>query len=615
MCSQDLQTIRHSAAHLMATAVQNLFPSAKFGIGPPIEEGFYYDIEVEPTLTAEDLPKIEKEMKRLAKQNTPFEIETVAIQDAIARMQASNQPYKVELLKLLRDKGTTTFEKETNDVTFPDQNVEKEGASEVTFYRNGNFVDLCRGPHVKNTGAIQHFKLTNLAGAYWRGDVTRPQLQRLYGTAFKSRDALKQHLADLEERKKRDHRRLGTDLDLFHFSPSVGSGLPIWLPKGNILRQEIEFLAKEYEHREDYQRVTTPILAKEDMYHRSGHLPYYSEDMYSPIEIENTRFYLRPMNCPHHHEVYLARPRSYRDLPFRIAEYGDVFRYEASGGLSGLMRTRGFCQNDAHIYCAFDQAEEEFLKVMHLHATFYKLMGIERFYMRLSLPDMTRLDKYVNQPDAWIEALRIIKSAMDKSGLDYVEAEGEAAFYGPKVDFMIRSITGVEYAISTNQLDFLATQRFNLNYTGPDGTEQPVYVIHRAPLGSHERFVAFLIEHFGGAFPTWLAPVQVQIVPIADRHIEHAKALCRQLKGTRVCSGTGYIRAETDASGERMQKKIRLAETQKIPYVLVIGDKEIEAGTVSVRTRGGHGQRTQLVTDFIAGLVAEISERRLDLSA
>jgi threonyl-tRNA synthetase len=402
---------------------------------------------------------------------------------------------------------------------------------------------------------------------------------------------LEGELQRLEEVKLRDHRRLGRELGIFHLSPEVGSGLPLWLPNGTVLRDELEFLAKQYERAAGYERVSTPHIANEKLYYQSGHLPYYQDDMYSPMKIGESNFYLRPMNCPHHHHIYLSRPRSYRDLPVRLAEYGQVYRYEDSGALSGMIRTRGFCQNDAHIYCAVESTKAEFAKVMEMHAELYRLFDISDFYMKLSLPDLDNIDKYIDDSEAWKAALEIVVEAMKESELPYIEVEGEAAFYGPKIDFIIKSAIGTEYAISTNQLDFLASSRFGLTYTGADGQEHPIYVIHRAPLGSHERFIAFLLEHYCGAFPAWLAPVQAMIVPVSERFSGYASSVQARFRSVPVRNGTLGLRVETDLSSDRMQKKIRNAVVAKTPLVLVVGSSEEEQGTVSVRTRDGvdHG--------------------------
>ncbi len=599
-----LHTQRHSCAHLMAAALHKLWPNAQFGTGPAIENGFYYDVLLDKPLDENDLKQLEKEMRHMQKQRLAFVLQECDIDEAITKMAELKQNFKVELLRLLKEKGSTAVAKETGD---DDVVAESEsGVSEVSLYQTGSFIDLCRGPHVEHTGHIPAFKLTHLAGAYWRGDNTKPQLQRIYGLCFSTQEELDAEVWRLEQVKLRDHRRLGKELELFTFAEEIGVGLAIWLPKGTVLRDELEHLAQKEERRDGYMRVVTPHIAKEKLYYCSGHLPYYKDDMYDPIKIDEESYYLRPMNCPHHHMVYQSSPHSYRDLPLRISEYGQVYRYELSGALSGLMRTRGFCQNDAHIYCRFDQAKEEFLRVMQLHVRYYELMGIKDYYMRLSLPDLNKLDKYVNEPEKWLKALSILREAMQESGYPFKEVEGEAAFYGPKVDFMIKNVIGNEYAISTNQLDFLATERFNLNYTGDDGAKHPVYVIHRAPLGSHERFVAFLIEHYAGAFPLWLSPIQVRLIPIADRHVEYAQKVKDFLMNAEVHTGTCGLRVDMDDSAERMQKKIRNAQREKIPYMLIIGDKEVEDEKVAVRLRSGEDLGPIAVPDLLERLKTEI---------
>jgi threonyl-tRNA synthetase len=605
----EIERMRHSTAHLMAAAVQELWPEAKFGVGPAIANGFYYDINLPHSLTPEDLQKIEQKMRELKNKKHTYERMELPVDDAIEEMRKRHQDFKVELLQLLKEKGSTAVAEETGD----DDAVGVDDSGDVpviSFYQTGNFVDLCRGPHVTNTTEIGVFKLMSIAGAYWRGNEKNPQLQRIYGIAFKTKEELEHHLWQLEEAKKRDHRKLGQELDIFTFSDDVGAGLPLWLPNGTILREELEKLAKEEERKEGYVRVMTPHITKDKLYYRSGHLPYYRDDMYAPIVIEEDEYFLKPMNCPHHHQIYLARPRSYRDLPLRLAEYGQVYRHEMSGVLTGLMRVRGFSQNDAHLYCTFDQAKDEFLKVMHMHARYYDMFGIKEYYMRFSKPDLKKLDKYVDEPEKWLKAMDIIQEAMDESGYPYIEASGEAAFYGPKIDFMIKSVIGNEYAISTNQLDFLATDRFDLKYKGEDGELHPVYVIHRAPLGSHERFVAFLIEHFAGIFPTWLAPVQAVVIPISERQNDYAVQVHQQLFGADVPTVLGGIRAEVDLARESMQKKIRNAQLKKIPYMLVVGDAEKEAGTVAVRLRNGTDLKAMPVEEVIARIRKEVVERR-----
>lgn len=604
-----LYTMRHSAAHLMALAIQQLWPEAKFGVGPPTRNGFYYDVDLPVSLSAEDLPRIETKMRELRKAKFPYVCRMVGIDEAMATMEQAQQPYKVELLRLLKEKGTTAVTRETGDESLVETR-DGQAVSEVSFYTTGPFLDLCRGPHVEHTGEIGAFKLVNVAGAYWRGNEKNPQLQRIYGVAFATDEELQAELARLEQAKLRDHRRLGRDLEIFTFAEEVGPGLPLWLPNGAVLRRELERLATEYERRDGYQPVVTPILAKEDLFYRSGHLPYYQEDMYAPIDIEGQKYYLRPMNCPAHHLVFSSTRRSYRELPLRLTEYGLCHRYEASGVLTGLMRVRGFSQNDAHIYCRQDQAKDEFIRVMNLHARYYQLFQIQEFFMRFSLPDLNKLEKYVDAPDKWLQAMAIVRQAMEESGLPYEESEGDAAFYGPKIDFIIESVVGNEFAISTNQLDFLATERFNLRYIGEDGGEHPVYVIHRAPLGSHERFVAFLIEHYGGSFPTWLAPVQVVIVPIADRHIEYALKVRDELFAADVPTATGGLRVEVDLTSERMQKKIRNAQIRKVPYILVVGDAERDANEVAVRLRSGVDLGRMPPAALLSRLKQEVENRR-----
>lgn len=603
--AEDVQ--RHSCAHLLAAALRRLRPGARFGVGPATADGFYYDVEVSPPLGEADLPALEAEMRALAAEALPFQREERTLEEAIAAVAAADQPYKVELLELLRERGSTAVARASGDAAAVAEDVEW-----VSLYRLGDFVDLCRGPHVAHAGLTGHFKLIRLAGAYWRGDERNPQLQRIYGLCFGSAAALEERLWQIEQARLRDHRRLGRQLGLFAFADEVGAGLPLWLPHGVALRQELECLARDEERREGYQPVVTPHIARAALYRRSGHLAHYGEDMYPPLDIDGEAFYLKPMNCPHHHQVYAAAPRSYRELPLRLSEYGQVYRYEQSGALAGLMRVRGFCQNDAHLYCRADQAQAEFLRVLQLHARYYELFGIRDYWMRLSLPDLDRLDKYVDQPQQWRRALEIIRAALAESGYRYQEVEGEAAFYGPKVDFMIRSAIGTEYAISTNQLDFLAAQNFGLDYVGEDGGRHPVYVIHRAPLGSHERFVAFLIEHYAGAFPFWLAPVQLRILTVADRHRDYAEHVLAELLALPVRNGSGGLRAELDRSTERLPKQIRRAAEDKLPYLLVVGDREVEQGTVAVRRRGGEDLGALPLAVLLPRLRAEAEQRRAE---
>jgi threonyl-tRNA synthetase len=583
---EALELIRHDTAHVLAMAVQDLFPGTQVTIGPAIEDGFYYDFARDQPFTQDDLARIEARMREIVKANVPTRREVWPRDRAIAHFEEIGEHYKAELIRSI------------------------PADEDVSIYFHGDWHDLCRGPHFVSTGKIgQAFRLTSVAGAYWRGDSRNAQLQRIYGTAWRDEKELEAYLLKREEQEKRDHRKLGKELELFTFSPDVGAGLPLWMPNGMVIRQELEFLALQEERKDGYRRVATPHIAKDSLYLRSRHLPYYKEDMYSPLDIDGENYYLRPMNCPHHHLIYGATRHSYRELPIRIAEYAQDYRYEASGGLSGLMRVRGFCQNDAHIYCRYDHAKDEFINVMRLHARYYDLMEIKEYYMRLSLPDTANLEKYVDEPDKWLAAAEIIRAAMKETGYRYIEAKGEAAFYGPKVDFMIKSVIGTEYAISTNQLDFLATQTFGLSYIGEDGKDHPVYVIHRAPLGSHERFTAFLIEHYAGAFPVWLAPTQARIIPITDRVSDYALSVRDRLMALPVVNGTGGLRVDIDLSSERMQRKIRDAQTMKIPYMLVIGDKEAQAGSVAVRVRSGRDLGAMPLETFMDRIRQEAESR------
>jgi threonyl-tRNA synthetase len=587
---KSLELIRHDAAHVLAMAVQALYPGTQVTIGPSIDDGFYYDFARAEPFTPEDLPKIEAKMLEIVKADLPTRREVWPRDKAVAHFKSIGEHYKAELIEAI------------------------PAGEDVSIYWHGDWHDLCRGPHFASTGKIgDAFKLTKIAGAYWRGDAKNAQLQRIYGTAWRDQKELGDYLHRLEEAEKRDHRRIGKEMELFTFSPDVGAGLPLWMPNGMVIRQELEFLALQEERKDGYVRVATPHITKEALYIRSRHLPYYADSMYSPLDIDGENYYLRPMNCPHHHMIYLATRHSYREMPLRIAEYGQDYRYEASGGLSGLMRVRGFCMNDAHIYCRYDQAKEEFIKVMRLHARYYDLMNIKDYYMRLSLPDLDKLDKYVDQPEKWLAALDIIKEAMVESGYPFKEVKGEAAFYGPKIDFEIKSVIGTEYTISTNQLDFLATQTFGLSYIGEDGQEQPVYVIHRAPLGTHERFTAFLIEHYAGAFPTWLAPLQARIIPISEKVNDYAGKVRQTLFETPVTNGTGGLRVDVDFTSERMQKKIRDAQLQKIPYMLVVGEREAAEGKVAVRLRSGKDLGPMPLEAFISRIKGE-AESRKDVS-
>lgn len=565
-----LNVLRHSAAHVLAQAVQDLFPEAKLGIGPPIENGFYYDFDVLKPFQADDLRQVEKRMLEIVRSGQRFcrrEFESIDK----ARTELAAEPFKLELIDLKGDVDTSE--------------VMEVGGGGLTIYdnvdaRSGEVVwsDLCRGPHLPSTALIPSFALTRSAAAYWRGNEANLQLQRVYGTAWPTKKELTDHLHMLEEAAKRDHRRIGEDLELFTFSKEIGKGLPLWMPNGTVIRDELEQWARETERRLGYQRVVTPHITREELYYLSGHLPYYMEDLYSPIDIEGEKYYLKPMNCPHHHMVYRSRPHSYRELPYKIAEYGTVYRFERSGQLHGLMRARGFSQNDAHIYCTFDQAKDQFLEVMRMHDNYYRALGITDFYMVLALRDPANTTKYHGDDQMWRISEKITRVAMEESNIPFVEEIGGAAHYGPKVDFMIRAVTGKEFAASTNQVDLYTPERFGLSYRDSDGAEKTVVVIHRAPLGSHERFVAFLTEHYGGAFPVWLAPEQVRVIPVMPDVEDYAVDV------RNVLFDAGF-RADVDLSDGRLPAKVRAAVGRKIPLIVVVGRREAQKRGVTVRYR------------------------------
>ena len=566
---------RHSMSHVLAQAVLRLFPDAQLAIGPAIDDGFYYDFDVAEPFTPEDLQKIEREMKRVVKQNHKFERIDVTYQEATEMV--ANASYKQEIL------------------------ADLEEGQPLSFYQDGEFIDLCRGPHILGTGQVRHFKLLSVAGAYWRGDESRKMLQRIYGTAFATREGLDRHLTMLKEAKKRDHRALGKQLELFTFDDEVGPGLPLWLPKGAVVIDELEDLARQTECAAGYQRVRTPHICKESMYLRSGHLPYYAESMFPPMELEGVKYYLKPMNCPHHHKIFAAASRSYRDLPLRLAEYGTCYRYEQSGELFGLMRVRSLQMNDAHIYCTLDQFEEEFLAVCQMYLRYFELFGLENYLMRLSTHAPAGLGaKYVDDREKWCRTEDMVRDAMVRGGINYEEVPDEAAFYGPKIDVEVWSAIGRQFTIATNQVDFAQPGRFGLTYTNAAGAEETPICIHRAPLGTHERFIGFLIEHYAGAFPVWLAPVQAVVLPIAERHAEYGGQLYQQLRAAG-------LRAELDAASETLNKRIRQAQTQKVPYMLIAGDREVEEGTVAVRQRSGEQLGPLPLAEAVALIGAEIN--------
>ena len=585
------QLFRHTLAHVMAQAVRELYTEqgykpeeVRLAIGPVIENGFYYDFDAPKPIREEDLPIIEEKMRRIIAADLPLRRFVLPREEAL-RCYAGVDPYKTELIQDLP---------ETEEISFYQQGDDRFG-----------FTDLCRGPHVPSTGRIPpHFKLTNIAGAYWRGDSSRPMLQRIYGIAFRSKEELEHYLWQQEEAKRRDHRRLGQELELFTICEEVGKGLPLWLPRGAFIRKQMEDYMYQKEQAYGYHYVYTPHIANARLYYTSGHLPYYQDDMYAPIEIEGEAYYLKPMNCPHHHMIYKARPRSYRELPLRLAEFGTVYRFELSGTLSGLTRARGFTQNDAHIYCSRAQVTEEFIRVIQLFDEVYKDFGISDYWFRLSLPDFERNpEKFGQENDNWRDAIAAIRAALEQTGAKYVEGVGEATFYGPKLDVQIRSVLGKEETIATNQLDFIVPERFGLEFTNEKGQKETPVVIHRAIMGSFDRFFAFYLEHTAGNFPLWLSPVQAVIVPIADRHLAYANRIATQMRQNK-------LRVEVDSRPERMNAKIRDAELQKIPLILVVGNKEAEAGTVNLRERQVKEQRTLEVAALIKEMLQRIEARQ-----
>lgn len=591
----QLYRIRHSAAHVMAQAVLEFYPEAKYTIGPPVENGFYYDFDLPQPIVLEDLEKIEKRMRQIIAGGHPFIRKVVTAEEA--RQIFKDQPYKLELIEGL-EKGA--FDEDGNPLT------EKP---EISIYQHDTFTDLCRGPHVETTRQINPsaVKLMSIAGAYWRGDEKNKMLTRIYGTAWRTAKELEEHLALLEEAKKRDHRKLGKELEIFIYEDEVGPGLPLWLPRGGVVIEELEALAKETEEAAGYLRVRTPHLTKEDLFIRSGHLPYYAESMYPPMEIEGVKYYVKPMNCPMHHKIFASKPRSYRDLPIRLAEYGTCYRYEKSGELFGLMRVRSMQMNDAHIYCAEEQFEQEFMGVVELYKKYFELFGIEKYVMRLSLHSKAGLGKkYVDNERLWLKTEDMVRRAMDNGGVPYVEAEDEAAFYGPKIDVQIWSAIGREFSLATNQVDFAVPERFDLKYMSKDGVEETPLCIHRAPLSTHERMVGFLLEHYAGNFPVWLSPEHARVIPITDNQNAYAESIVSQLREQG-------IRVSADLSAQRMNAKIREAQLMKVPYMLVVGENEAAAGTVSLRVRDGSRQDNIPLAEFIARAKDRITRRAANL--
>ena len=604
----DLDRMRHSTAHLMAAAVQLLWPEAKFGVGPAIKNGFYYDIELPEPLTPKDLGRIEQKMRELKNKKLGYERIEVGIDEAIEEMSKRNQPYKVELLNLLKERGSTAVVQETGDAEAVGLSEGQEGSSVVSFYQTGHFLDLCRGPHVEDTTHIGVFKLMSIAGAYWRGNENNPQLQRLYGTAFNTKEELDHYLWLLEESKKRDHRRLGQELDLFTFSDLVGGGLPLFTPKGTLVRDLLEEFVQSLQEPLGYQRVHIPHITKNDLYKTSGHWEKFQEDIFHVSGKSGEDFCMKPMNCPHHTQIYASRMRSYRELPIRLSEVTMVYRDELPGTLHGLSRVRAITQDDAHVFCTPDQVQEEVLRIYSIIENFYKPFGMT-LAVRLSLWDEEHPDKYLGTPELWNSAQEQLRAVLRMKGIEWVEETGEAAFYGPKIDFTALDALERTWQLATIQLDFNLPERFNLEYMGPDGHAARPVMLHRAVLGSVERFMSVLIEHYAGAFPTWLSPVQAMIIPIADRHLDYAYQVKQSLLDVRLSSARESIRVEVDEARESMQKKIRNAQLQKIPYMLVLGDKEAENGEVNVRHRSGVNLGTLSVSALAERIKQEIFTR------
>lgn len=572
-------TFWHSSAHLLAEAVETLFPGVKFWVGPPVENGFYYDIDFGGRqLGEDDLKKLESLMKELAGKNNSYQRKEISKADAVKYFSEKGDEYKLDLLQNLED-------------------------GQITLYTQGNFTDLCRGPHIPSTGPIKAIKLTNIAGAYWKGNENNKMLTRIYGVSFPSNKQLEEYLAMLEEAKKRDHRKLGRELGIFTFDDDVGPGLPLWMPNGGVIIEELEALAKETETEAGYKRVVTPHIAKEKLFQTSGHLPYYEDSMFPPMEMEGEKYYLKAMNCPIHHKIFAAEPHSYRDLPLRLAEYGTCYRYEQSGELFGLMRVRCLHMNDAHIYCTKDQFYDEFRAVNDMYLKYFKIFGIDKYVMRLSLHDPEKLGKkYIDEPELWKETEDLVREVLIKTNTPFIEVHDEAAFYGPKIDVQIYSAIGREFTLATNQVDFAQGRRFNLQFTNKENKPETPLIIHRAPLGTHERFIGFLLEHYAGKFPAWLAPVQVKILPISDKFVEYAESVLITLK-------KADIRAELDDRQEKIGKKIRDAEMKKIPYMLIIGEKEVNESSVSIRKQGKGDLGIKTVQEFMNDIIPEIKDR------
>lgn len=573
-------TFWHSSAHLMAEAVEALFPGAKFWVGPAIDGGgFYYDMDLGGRqITEEDLRKLEVKMAELTKQSEGYRRKEISKAEAVRYFTDKGDEYKLDLLENLSD-------------------------GEITFYTQGNFTDLCRGPHIPNTGFIKAVRLTNIAGAYWKGSEKNKMLTRVYGVTFPSQKELDEYVNMLEEAKKRDHRKLGKELGIFTFDEQVGPGLPLWMPNGAVVIEQLERLAKDTEERAGYKRVVTPNIGKESLYITSGHLPYYQESMFPPMELEGEKYYLKAMNCPHHHKIFAAEQKSYKDLPYRLAEYGTCYRYEQSGELFGLMRVRCLHMNDAHIYCTKEQFYEEFKAVNEMYLKYFKIFGVDKYVMRFSVHEPSKLGKkYIDEPELWKETEALVRDVLIRTNTPFIEVPDEAAFYGPKIDVQIWSAIGREFTLATNQVDFAQGKRFRLEFTNKENHPETPLIIHRAPLGTHERFIGFLLEHYAGKFPVWLAPLQVKILPITDKSLEYAQSLLGVLKNAD-------IRVEVDDRSEKIGKKIRDTELAKVPYMLVVGEKEMNEKKVAVRRQGKGDLGVRGIEEFIAEVQKEIKER------
>ncbi len=571
----------HSTAHLMAQAVKSLWPNSQITIGPTIENRFYYDFDIEETFSDDDLNKIENKMKDIAKEDLSVSRSELDHDQAIKLFDKRGEKYKVEII---------------NEIDPSDQ---------ISAYQQGDFIDLCRGPHVPSTGKIKYFKLLSTSGAYWRGDEKNKMLQRIYGTVFSSKKELKDYLHFLEEAKKRDHRKLGKELDIYTFDDEVGPGLPLWLPNGATIIDELEKLAKETEGKHGYKQVRTPHLTKGDLYKKSGHLDLYKDSMYPAMDVDGVEYYVKPMNCPHHHKIYDATPKSYRDLPYRIAEYGTCYRYEKSGQLFGLMRVRSMQMNDAHIYCSKTDFDKEFLDVCNMYLEYFEIFGIEKYEMRLSLHDPYELgNKYIDEPELWLETEDAVRNALKSGGVNYIEIPGEAAFYGPKIDVQVWSAIGKEFTLATNQVDFAIPKRFNLSFTDEKGQNQTPLCIHRAPLSTHERFIGFLIEHYGGDFPLWLSPTQIMILPVSEKTHAYAQSIESKFRDVG-------MRVKLDNRPDKISAKIRQAEISRIPIMLIIGEKESADNTITVRRRFVDKQETVEVNSLIERFTTEKNKRSL----